>query len=179
MSNENPLAIADKVVAKQEQAEQRSAARDAEEAVGLDALSDTDALDLLLGAEPAEQIQSVELPARKGTDKPLVLKLRSITEREWDEIRDQSEIRRNRQQRRARGAEETQMDNALMSRLLVKKATINLDWNDSKLRTKFGVQTGEDVIRKLLLYGEIANLAGVVMEISGFDDDLIRFVGNE
>lgn len=181
MSQDNPLAIADKVARKQHEADQRAEAvrEDAREtALGISALSDSEALDLLLSAEPAEQVQTVELPPRKGTDSPLVLKLRSITEREWDDIRSQSEVRRpNRQQRRARGTDEVDIDNALMARLLVKRATVNVDWNNPSLRDRFGAQTGEDVIKVVLLYGEIANLAQIIMEISGFDEDLIQFVG--
>lgn len=180
MSEEkNPLAIADKAVAKSQQADQRAAAADAEDATGINAMDAPSALDLLLSAEPAEQVQTVELPPRKGTESPLILELRSVTEREWDEIRDQSEIRRNRQQRRARGNDEPDIDNALMARLLVKKATTNLEWNDPSLRQKLNVQTGEDVIRTMLLYGEVANLAQIIMELSGFDDDIVQFVGNE
>lgn len=181
MSQENPLAIADKVVRKQQEADARAEAvreESRDTATGISALSDNDALDLLLSAEPAEQVQTVELPPRKGTTQPLVLKLRSITEREWDDIRSQSEVRRaNRQQRRGRGGDEVDIDNALMARLLVKRASVNVDWNNAALRQKFNAQTGEDVIKVLLLYGEVANLAQIVMEISGFDEDLIQFVG--
>ena len=181
---EDNLAIADRVHRMSAQADQRAAAREAEEAEeaeGYAGLDDDDALDLLLAAEPAEQRQTVVLPPRKGTTKDLKLELRSITESEWDEIRNQSEVTKpaaNRQQRRAkRGNDEPEMNNALMARLLVKKATTNLDWNNSALRQKFRAQTGEDVIKTLLLYGEVANLAQIVMEISGFEEDLIQLVG--
>lgn len=178
------LAIADRATKLSAQADERAQARAAEEREedgGFGALDDDDALDLLLSAEPAEQIQDVMLPPRKGTTKDLKLTLRSVTESEWDEIRQQSEKTRpsaNRQQRRSRrGNDEPEMDNALMARLLVKKATTNVNWNDATLRQKFKAQAGEDVIKAVLLYGEVANLAQIVMEISGFEEDLIQLVG--
>ena len=183
-STPDTLAIADKAHRMSAKADERAAAREAEELEedpGFAGLDEDDALDLLLSAEPAEQLQDVVLPPRKGTDKDLKLTLRSVTESEWDEIRNQSEKTKpaaNRQQRRARrGNDEPEMDNALMARLLVKKATVNLNWNDSALRQKFKAQTGEDVIKAVLLYGEVANLAQIVMEISGFEEDLIQLVG--
>lgn len=179
MSQENPLAIADKAVKKSQEADARAAEARTAEATGIETLPPNEALDLLLAAEPADQRQVVELDPRKGTDKPLRIELRSITEREWDEIREQSEVTRRSANRaaRRRGGDETDIDNALMARLLVKRASVNIDWNDAALRERFSAQTGEDVIRTVLLYGETATLAGVVMEISGFDDDLVRFVG--
>ena len=181
---ESTLDIADKVHRMSAQADQRAAEREAEEGEDLDGfagLDDDDALDLLLAAEPAEQRQTVVLPPRKGTTKELTLELRSITESEWDEIRNQAEVTRpaaNRAQRRSkRGNDEPEMNNALMARLLVKKATTNVDWNNSRLRAKFKAQAGEDVVKALLLYGEVANLAQIVMEISGFEEDLIQLVG--
>lgn len=173
----DPLAIVDRVAQKSEQANLRSAEAEREEATGFAALDEQDALDLLLSAEPAEQVQTVELPARKGTKKPLKLVLRSITEQEWEDIKNQSEITGNRSQRRSRKrGEDVELDNSLMARLLVKRATVNVDWNHRSLREKFKVEAGEDVVRKLLLYGEVANLAQIVMEISGFDEDKIRFI---
>lgn len=181
---EDTLAIADRVTRMSAQADQRAAAREAEESEedeGFAGLDDDDALDLLLAAEPAEQRQTVVLPPRKGTTKDLKLELRSITESEWDEVRNQAEVTRpaaNRADRRnKRRNDEPEMNNALMARLLVKKATVNLDWNNTSLRQKFKAQTGEDVIKTLLLYGEVANLAQIVMEISGFEEDLIQLVG--
>lgn len=180
---EDTLAIADKVTRMSAQADQRAAqaASEDQDDSGFAGLDEDDALDLLLAAEPAEQIQEVELPPRKGTDKPLKLVLRSITETEWDVIRSQSEKSKpslNRAQRRKnRGNDDPELDNSLMSRLLVKRATTNVDWNNETLRRKLGVQTGEDVIKTLLLYGEVANLATIVMEISGFEEDLIQLVG--
>lgn len=181
---EDNLAIADRVHRASAQAEQnRIAAEEAEreEADGFEGLDEIDALDLLLSAEPAEQRQEVVLEPRKGTDKDLKLILRSVTEKEYDSIRNQAERTRpagNRaDRRRKRQMDEPELDQALMARLLIKAATVNVNWNDAALRDKFKVQSGEEVIGKVLLYGEVTNLAQIIMELSGFEEDLIQLVG--
>ena len=168
MSSESTLDVFEKVAAKQDAAQRAVANADME--------PDPDGmLDVLLSAEPAEQIVTYVLDPRKGTDKEFVVTLRSVKELELKSYRKQAEVPMNRAERRTKKrTEEPEVDDYLLGRLLIRHCTTNFNWNDAKLREHYGVMTGEDVVGKVLLYGEVVNLSNFILKISGFDDDAIR-----
>ena len=55
---------------------------------------------------------------------------------------------------------------------LIALATIKPNWGDAKLIEKFTASSGEEVIKRLLLGGEISLLSDAVLEVSGYNVDL-------
>jgi len=153
------------------------------EADSLDDLTDEDALDLLLAAEPPVVTLTAEIDPREGLPKGLKLRLRSLTEVEFDSIRKEAmaESGMNREDRRAkkrRGEEEEELDDNLYKRLIVVWGTSYPDWSDSRLLKKHNTVEAAAVVQKSLLLGEIYNLATKIIELSGFDEELINYAGN-
>lgn len=70
------------------------------------------------------------------------------------------------------GRTERELDTADFNVALVVAATVKPNWADPKLLSKFVASSGEEVIKRLLLAGEIANLSDKVMEVSGFNTEL-------
>lgn len=55
---------------------------------------------------------------------------------------------------------------------LIAAATIKPDWNNPQLLEKYNASRSIEVIKKILLAGEMSLLSDMVLELSGFDDEL-------
>lgn len=66
---------------------------------------------------------------------------------------------------------EKQLDEEKFGSLIIAKACVVPKWDAPELLEKYGTKDVADVIKKRLLAGEIAKLAGEIMELSGFTDD--------
>lgn len=55
---------------------------------------------------------------------------------------------------------------------LIVRGSIEPDWKDKRLLDKFSVPSGEDVVKKLLLYGEVIELANIILELSGINEEV-------
>jgi len=55
---------------------------------------------------------------------------------------------------------------------LIVKGTVEPDWRDKRLLEKYDAVSGEDVVKKLLLYGEVVEIAGLIMELSGVNEEV-------
>ena len=55
---------------------------------------------------------------------------------------------------------------------LIVQASVKPNWNDAKLLEKFRASSGTEVVKRLLLAGEISLLGEAVLDVSGFNIDL-------
>ena len=55
---------------------------------------------------------------------------------------------------------------------LISLSTVKPDWGDPKLIEKFHSSSGDEVIKRLLLGGEISLLGEAVLDVSGYNVDL-------
>lgn len=72
------------------------------------------------------------------------------------------------------------LDENLFGALLIEKACVNVNFNDSRLLEKYGASDGADAVQKALLAGEIALLMDAILDVSGFgyDEEAIEEVKN-
>lgn len=54
---------------------------------------------------------------------------------------------------------------------IIERATISPKWNNDKLRDKFKASNGKEVIKRLLLAGEMDNLIDKIFDLSGYNDE--------
>lgn len=66
---------------------------------------------------------------------------------------------------------EKQLDEEKFGALVIAKACIVPKWDEPTLLEKYDTKDVADVIKKRLLAGEVAKLAGEIMDLSGFSDD--------
>lgn len=71
-----------------------------------------------------------------------------------------------------RGQATERLDEEQFNVALIATATVKPNWGDSKLLTKFSASGPEEVIKRILLAGELAALGDVVLDLSGFNTDL-------
>ena len=64
------------------------------------------------------------------------------------------------------------LDATLMSMLTCVRGTMEPDFTRVELRQHYHVPTIHEVVGAALLPGEVDSLAGKILKISGFDDDL-------
>ena len=69
-----------------------------------------------------------------------------------------------------------EIDESKLNSLVVVKAVVDengdLLFKNTKLLEKFNAKTAEECVRKALLAGELLKITKVVMDISGFTDDI-------
>lgn len=70
------------------------------------------------------------------------------------------------------------VDNEKFGMLIIEKGCAIPNWSDPTLLSKYGASSATEVIGKRLLAGEIAKLAGEILDLSGFDDDSLDEVKN-
>lgn len=88
--------------------------------------------------------------------------LKALTDKQLERLREEYTVRiktRNGEER------ELQRDYNIG---LIRKASLKPNWGDAKLTDKFKTDA-DGVIKKLLLPGEIVNLALLITDLSGFD----------
>lgn len=71
-----------------------------------------------------------------------------------------------------RGRSRKELDEEAFNGALIAAATVKPNWGDPKLTAKFRASSAEEVIKRLLLAGEIAQLGDLVLEISEFNTEL-------
>ena len=81
---------------------------------------------------------------------------------------------------RVRGEEKEKLDRQRYNRAVIAEATVaigddeNVRWDHPELTSKYKASGAEQVIKRVLLAGEILQLADVVLELSGFYDEAIE-----
>lgn len=95
------------------------------------------------------------------------VKLRGLTGKQVYRIREQCTDRKEK-----RGHVTERLDEEAFNTGLIAAATISPNWGDPKLLGKYRASGPEEVIKRLLLAGELSALGDVVMDLSGFNTDL-------
>lgn len=105
---------------------------------------------------------------KDGEGKPVSWKLRTMTEDENESIRKSSQKRT-----KVKGGQyitETNNDEYLAK--LAVASVVFPDLKNAELQKSYGVMGADQVLRKMLLPGEYANLLEKVQEMNGFDKDI-------
>lgn len=119
----------------------------------------------------AEQIMQRLLDADSVPEKTVKLErigipvtLRGLTGKQVFSIRERCTERKEKKGRIAERMDEEQFNTALIA-----AATVQPNWGDSKLLAKYNASGPEEVIKRLLLAGELSALGDVVLDLSGFN----------
>ncbi|RMD04905.1 hypothetical protein D9O40_00715 [Clostridium autoethanogenum] len=110
-----------------------------------------------------------ELPTKTVFMKRLEIpvKLKALTAKQVSKLRDQCTSTD-----KVKGREIRKFDNDAFNMGLIVKATVSPNWNSSKLLNGLKVSSGEEVIKRKLLAGELDSLGDEVLDLSGFNDEL-------
>lgn len=71
-----------------------------------------------------------------------------------------------------RGRKHRELDEEAFNSALIAAATVKPNWGDPKLMAKYRASGAEEVIKRLLLAGEMAQLGDLVLEVSEFNTEL-------
>lgn len=71
-----------------------------------------------------------------------------------------------------RGKTSRELDDESFNCALIAAATVKPNWRDPRLMEKYRASGPEEVVKRILLAGEIANLGDEVLEISEFNTEL-------
>lgn len=71
-----------------------------------------------------------------------------------------------------RGQVSERLDEEQFNVALISVATVKPNWGDPKLLSKFHASGPEEVIKRILLAGELSALGDVVLDLSGFNTSL-------
>lgn len=133
------------------------------------------ALQVLLSAKPVRQTAQLRIRKRDGLDQDLVLTIKSLTDAEFKRISEQAEqpTAGNRAARRQQQANK-ETDNNLFLRLIVAQGISDPNLNGPEVLAAHGAITGEMVVQRIFLPGEVARIAEEVMALSGWDDQAVE-----
>lgn len=124
-------------------------------------MSEDDVIDALLGVGdiPTKTV----VMERFG----IPVKLQALTGKQVSQIR-----KDNTHKVKIKGTklEEDKLDSENFNVGLIEKATISPKWSNEKLLDKFRASDGKEVMKRLLLAGELDSLADQVLDLSGYND---------
>jgi hypothetical protein len=95
------------------------------------------------------------------------VKVRGLTGKQVFSIRERCTERKER-----RGQTIERLDEELFNVSLIAASTVSPNWGDAKLLAKFSASGAEEVIKRILLAGELSALGDVVLDLSGFNTEL-------
>ncbi|WP_315074515.1 phage tail assembly chaperone [uncultured Clostridium sp.] len=95
------------------------------------------------------------------------LKLKGLSSKEISSIRKECTYTR-----KVKGKFEEKFDGSEFDAGLVVAATTNFKWNSKELLDYHKASDAKQLIRKMLLAGEISLITDKIMEVSGYNDDL-------
>ncbi|MEN6325787.1 MAG: hypothetical protein ABFD18_06235 [Syntrophomonas sp.] len=121
-------------------------------------MTDDQILQRLLDADTVPE-KTVTIP-RLGV--PVTLK--GLTGKQVFNLREQCTHRY-----KERGRDVQRLDEEAFNCGLIALATVKPNWGDQQLMTKFNASGPEEVIKRILLAGELAMLGDEVMDLSGFN----------
>lgn len=93
--------------------------------------------------------------------------LRGLTGKQVFSIRERCTERKER-----RGQVIERLDEEQFNTALIAAATVRPNWGDPKLLAKYKASGPEEVIKRVLLAGELSALGDVVLDLSGFNTAL-------
>jgi hypothetical protein len=71
-----------------------------------------------------------------------------------------------------RGQKSERLDEEQFNVALIAAATVSPNWGDPRLLAKYEASGGEEVIKRILLAGELSALGDEVLDLSGFNTQL-------
>lgn len=71
-----------------------------------------------------------------------------------------------------RGQVIEQLDDEGFNAAIIVAATVKPNWADPRLLSKYQASGPEEVVKRVFLAGELAQLGNIVLELSGFDTEL-------
>lgn len=134
-------------------------------------------LDLLLGSD----IKEIKLPTKQREitrlsnvfGSPFIVTVSALSPSKYEEVQDMAVSIKGK---------DADIEITLLQLLIVMEGVLDASgkplFKNKDLIAKFGVKTPKDLIRKILLSGEIANLYGEISELSGFGDNAVKEVKN-
>lgn len=121
-----------------------------------------------------EQVLQKLLEADQLPEKTLTLSrvgvpiiLRGLTGKQVFALRERCTERSDR-----RGVQTDRLDEEQFNVALIAAATVSPNWGDSRLLAKYQASSGEEVIKRILLAGELSALGDEVLDLSGFNTTL-------
>lgn len=127
----------------------------------LEKMTEEQVLERLLNEDKVPE-RTVSLP-RFG----IPVTLRGLKGKQVDNLREQYTDRKEK-----KGKTIEKLDDEQFNAGLIAAATVKPNWGDPKLLAKFKASGPEEVIRRLLLAGELSALGDVVLDLSGFNVEL-------
>ena len=136
-------------------------------------------LDILLGGDmgsvklPTKQYELTRLSRAYGS--PFIVTLKALSADKWEEVQDMALSIKGK---------DVDVDNSLLQLYIVMESTYsdpeakNLLFKNKELMSKFKAVTPKDLVRKILISGEILNVYNMVSELSGFGDDAVKEIKN-
>lgn len=134
-------------------------------------------LDLLLGADvgeiklPTKEVEISRLTEVYGS--PFILTCKALTPEKFEEIQDMSVNVKGK---------DADIDITLLQLFSVIEGIVDNAgspmFKNKELMSKFKASTPKELVRKILLSGEIAKLYGEISELSGFGEDAVKEVKN-
>lgn len=132
-------------------------------------------LDLLLGSDvgeitlPTTQVEITRLSAVYG--KPFVLTCRALTPEKFEEVQEMAVTVKNK---------DVDLDVNLLQLFVVMEGVVDEAgkpmFKSKDLMAKFKASTPKELVRKILLSGEISHVYGTISNLSGFGDDSVKTV---
>lgn len=127
----------------------------------LEKMTDEQMLQRLLDADSVPE-KTVKLD-RLG----IPVTLQGLTGKQVFSIRERCTERKDK-----KGRVTVQLDEEQFNTALIAVATVKPNWGDSKLLAKYRASSPEEVIKRILLAGELSALGDVVLDLSGFNAEL-------
>lgn len=129
--------------------------------MSFDQLTDEQILQRLLDAdklpERTVRLERLDIP----------VKLRGLTGKQVFNIRERCTERKEK-----RGQTITRLDEEMFNVSLIAASTISPNWGNPQLINKFSASDAEEVIKRILLAGELSALGDIVLDLSGFNTEL-------
>ena len=120
-----------------------------------------------LNANPIDNLTDEVVVSARFRDKdgkPLKFKIKAMTSREFDDIRRRcTEVKKGRK---------LEFDAQKFNLEVIIHHTIEPDFKNAESIKKLGCTTPEEYLNKVLLAGEMAELANQIQKLSGFDVDM-------
>lgn len=134
-------------------------------------------LDLLLGSDigeiklPTKQMEIVRLSELYGT--PFVVTVSALSPEKYEEVQDMAVSIKGK---------DADIEITLLQLLVVMEGVVDPSgkpmFKNKELMQKFKASTPKELIRKILLSGEVANIYTEISNLSGFGDNSVKEVKN-
>lgn len=112
---------------------------------------------------PTKQVDIKRLSEAAG--EPVVFVLSGVDSNRIEEIRDMNTVI---------DGDSVQVNSQELRLAMISDGVVEPDLKDKKLLEHYGVKTPYDLIKKLLLSGEIDSIYGIIQNLSGYDEHSIE-----